>query len=277
VPAPVRITDELSIGDGAPWAFIAGPCALDATALDTARYLKELCARLSVPFLFKCSYDKANRTSLTAYRASHGRWEESLNELARVKAEAGVALLTDVHCTRQVQAVARVADVIQIPALLSRQTDLIVAAAKTGKPVNIKKGQFMAPWDVEWAIEKAQVTGTGGVIVTERGSSFGYNNLVVDFRGLPIMRRISPVVFDAGHSVQLPGGHKVCSGGQREFIAPLARAAVAVGVDAVFVEVYQDPDSALCDGPNSLPLRDVEAFLKGLLRVPDGRAQTPSP
>lgn len=267
---PVRITDTVSIGPGHPWALIAGPCIIDETAQRTARHLKDLCARLGVPFVFKCSFDKANRTSLASYRGGRG-WQENLERLEALKKEAGVPLLTDVHCARQVGAAARVADLIQIPALLSRQTDLIVAAARTGRPVNIKKGQFMAPWDTAAAVEKARSSGQGGVILTERGTSFGYNNLIVDFRSLAIMRRISPVVFDAGHSVQLPGGQGVCSGGQREFIAPLARAAVAFGIDALFVEVHENPEAALCDGPNSLRLSDVGEFLVSLLKVPDGR------
>jgi 2-dehydro-3-deoxyphosphooctonate aldolase (KDO 8-P synthase) len=266
VNAAVPITDRLSIG-GKALVLIAGPCIIDATALRTASFLKALCERLKVPFLFKCSFDKANRTSLSSYRGSRPGWEESLAELAQVKREAGVPLITDVHCTAQVERVAEVAEVIQIPALLCRQTDLIAAAARTGRPVNIKKGQFMAPWDIGQAVEKARASGRGGVILTERGTSFGYNNLVVDFRSLAIMRRFAPVVFDAGHSVQLPGGLGACSGGQREFIVALARAAVAVGVDAIFVEVHENPDKALCDGPNSLPLSEVEPFLEGLLAL----------
>jgi 2-dehydro-3-deoxyphosphooctonate aldolase (KDO 8-P synthase) len=275
VAGPVRISDQVAIGEGAPLALIAGPCVIDDTALATARRLKGLCAALGVPFIFKCSFDKANRTSLASYRGSHPRWEESLAGLAAVKREAGVTLLTDLHCVTQVEAVAEVADVIQIPALLCRQTDLIVAAARTGRPVNIKKGQFMAPWDMAQAVAKARASGGGGVLLTERGTSFGYNNLVVDFRSLAIMRRFAPVVFDAGHSVQLPGGLGGASGGQREFIAPLARAAVAFGVDAIFLEVHENPDQALCDGPNSLPLAEAEGLLRSLLEVPDGRATAP--
>jgi 2-dehydro-3-deoxyphosphooctonate aldolase (KDO 8-P synthase) len=265
--AAVPITGKISIGEGAPLALIAGPCIVDDTALRAARYLKELCAKLNFPFLFKCSFDKANRTSLASYRGSYPTWEGNLEWLDSIKREADVPLLTDVHCVRQVERVAEVADVIQIPALLSRQTDLIVAAAETNKPVNIKKGQFMAPQEMEWAVEKASASGEGGVIVTERGTSFGYNNLVVDFRSLAVMGRYAPVVFDAGHSVQLPGGKGVCSDGEREFIAPLARAAVAFGVDAIFLEVHENPDQALCDGPNSLPLVELEPLLSSLLTM----------
>ncbi|MFH0810896.1 MAG: 3-deoxy-8-phosphooctulonate synthase [Pseudomonadota bacterium] len=263
----VSIAEGLAIGEGAPLALIAGPCVIDDTVMSCARYLKNLCARLGLPLVFKCSFDKANRTSRLSYRGRHSAWEDSLAELHRVKREVGVPLITDIHCVSQAAAVAAVADIIQIPALLSRQSDLIVAAARTGKPVNIKKGQFMAPWDIDQAVAKARGAGGGGVLVTERGSSFGYNNLVVDFRSLAIMRRYAPVIFDVGHSVQLPGGQGCSSGGQREFIAPLARAAVAFGVDAIFLEVHENPDQALCDGPNSLPLQDLEPLLVSLLAL----------
>jgi len=238
--------------------MIAGPCVIESAGLtlEIARALKGYAAELGLPLIFKASYDKANRTSLTSFRGPG--LAQGLEILARVKEETGLPVLSDVHQAAEVEPAARVLDVLQIPAFLCRQTDLVVAAAATGKAVNIKKGQFMAPWDMGQAVDKAFSTGNRKVLLTERGAMFGYNNLVVDFRSLPILRRLGcPVVLDVTHSVQLPGGQGTCSGGQREFIPALARAGVAVGVDALFMEVHPDPERALCDGPNSLPLAQV--------------------
>jgi len=238
--------------------MIAGPCVIESESatLEIARALKEISAQLSLPLIFKASYDKANRTSITSYRGPG--LKAGLKILARVKEEVGLPVLSDVHQVSEVGPAAEVLDVLQIPAFLCRQTDLVVAAAATGKPVNIKKGQFMAPWDMKAVVEKAWSTGNRQVILTERGASLGYNNLVVDFRSLPLMRGLGcPVVLDVTHSVQLPGGQGTCSGGQREFIPPLARAGVAVGVDGLFMEVHPDPDQARCDGPNSLSLKEI--------------------
>ncbi len=218
--------------------------------------MKDYAAQLSLPLIFKASFDKANRTSVDSFRGPG--LTKGLEILARVRAEVGLPVLSDVHRVSEVAPAARVLDVLQIPAFLSRQTDLVVAAAATGKAVNLKKGQFLAPWDMAPVVAKARSTGNHRILLTERGTMFGYNNLVVDFRSLPLMRELGcPVVLDVTHSVQLPGGQGTCSGGQRQFVAPLARAGVAVGVDALFMEVHPDPDKALCDGPNSLPLGEV--------------------
>lgn len=245
------------VGDG-ELVMIAGPCVIESAALtlEVAHALREYSRELSLPLIFKASYDKANRTSITSFRGPG--LKEGLKILGRVKEEVGLPVLSDVHQVSQVAPAAEVLDVLQIPAFLCRQTDLVVAAAATGKPVNIKKGQFMAPWDMRAVVEKARSTGNHKVILTERGAALGYNNLVVDFRSLPIMRGLGcPVVLDVTHSVQLPGGQGTCSGGQREFIPHLARAGVAVGVDGLFMEVHPDPDKAKCDGPNSLHLKEV--------------------
>jgi len=255
---------------GPDLVIIAGPCVIesyDSCARHAAR-LVEITQRAGLPFVFKSSFDKANRTSGESFRGPG--LDEGLEILARVKRETGVAILTDIHEPAQATAVAEVADVIQIPALLSRQTDLIVAAAKTGCAVNIKKGQFLAPWDMKAAVAKAEAAGCKKIILTERGFSFGYNNLISDMRSLVIMRGFGwPVVFDATHSAQLPGGGAggERSGGQREFIAPLARAAAAVGVDGIFMEVHEDPDQALSDGPNSYRLDELPALLGTLKRI----------
>ena len=228
---------------------------------------------MGLPLIFKASFDKANRTALKSYRGPG--LEQGLEILARVKAEVGLPVLSDVHEVSQVAAAAEVLDVLQIPAFLCRQTDLLVAAARTGKVINIKKGQFLAPWDMQPVVDKVRSAGNDRIILTERGVSFGYNNLVVDFRSLPLMRHLGcPVVLDVTHSVQLPGGQGTCSGGQREFIAPLARAGVAVGVDGLFMEVHAHPDSALCDGPNSLPLHEVPALWRELQGVASVSART---
>jgi len=250
--------------------IIAGPCAIESyeSCLRHATRLSEITSRAKLPFIFKSSFDKANRTSHTSYRGPG--LIEGLEILARVKRETGVAVLTDIHEPAQAAAAAKVVDVIQIPALLSRQSDLIEAAAKTGCAINIKKGQFLAPWDMKAAVTKAENAGTRKIILTERGFSFGYNNLVSDMRSLVIMRSFGyPVVFDATHSAQLPGagagGER--SGGQREFVAPLARAAVAVGIDGLFMEVHEDPDHALSDGPNSYRLDELPALLDQLKQI----------
>jgi len=248
--------------------LIAGPCLVESEshALKMAHAIRSIADRLGVPYIFKSSYDKANRTSINAHRGLG--IDEALRILGRVRNDAGVAILTDVHEIAQVPAAAEVADVLQIPAFLSRQTDLIVEAARSGRAVNIKKGQFLAPQDMKHAIEKATSQGNERVMITERGTSFGYNNLVVDFRGVPIMRGFGyPVVHDVTHSLQRPGGLGAASGGDSEFIEYLARAGVACGVDGVFMEVHDDPPAALSDGPNSLPLDRLEPLLEKLKAI----------
>lgn len=248
--------------------LIAGPCLVEseAHALKMAHAIRSITERLGIPYIFKSSYDKANRTSINAHRGLG--IEEALRILGRVRNDAGVAILTDVHEIAQVPAAAEVADVLQIPAFLSRQTDLIVEAARSGRAVNIKKGQFLAPNDMKHAIEKATSQGNERVMITERGTSFGYNNLVVDFRGVPIMRGFGyPVVHDVTHSLQRPGGLGSASGGDSQFIEYLARAGVACGVDGVFMEVHDDPAAALSDGPNSLPLERLEPLLEKLKAI----------
>jgi len=246
---------------------IAGPCALEGLdlALEVAARLATLAERLGLTAVFKSSFDKANRTSLDSFRGPG--MERGLQWLARVKAETGLPVITDIHLPEQAAPVAEVADVLQVPAFLCRQTDLLVAAASTGAVVNVKKGQFLAPWDMEPVVGKLKAAGCERVWLTERGSSFGYNNLVVDFRSLAVMAGFGhPVVFDATHSVQIPGGLGAASGGRREYVPLLARAAVAAGANGVFMEVHPDPDNALCDGPNSWPLDRLEALLQDLRR-----------
>lgn len=244
---------------------IGGPCVIEneAMALQAAEFLKKTCRSLHIPFVYKSSYDKANRTSINAYRGPG--LQAGLKILAKVREEVQTPVLTDVHSIAEVDAAAEIIDILQIPAFLARQTDLLVAAGKSGRPVNIKKSQFLAPWDMLPVIEKIVRTGNDKILLTERGTQFGYNNLVVDMRSIPILTATNyPVVFDATHSVQLPGGQGSCSGGQRQFVAPLARAAVAAGAHGVFLEVHENPDAALCDGPNSLPFTEVPALLKEL-------------
>jgi 2-dehydro-3-deoxyphosphooctonate aldolase (KDO 8-P synthase) len=227
----------------------------------TAEKLKDICERAGLPFLFKSSYDKANRSSLSSFRGPG--LDAGLKILSEVKSRLRVPVISDVHSLDEVKPASEVLDALQIPAFLCRQTDLILAASETGKPVNVKKGQFLAPWDAKNIIDKFVSTGNQNIFLTERGASFGYNNLVVDFRSLPILRSFGyPVVFDVTHSLQLPGGMGKSSGGQREFAEPLARAAVSVGVDGLFIEVHPDPDAALCDGPNMMSLDTVERLLK---------------
>ena len=265
---------EIKAGDavfgGAALAFIAGPCVIEseASSLRHASRLAEIGRKAGVAIVFKSSFDKANRTSLKSYRGPG--LDAGLEILARVKRETGLALLTDIHEPEQCAPAAEVVDILQVPAFLSRQTDLVIAAAKTGRSVNIKKGQFLAPWDMHPAIAKIESTGNHKIMLTERGASFGYNNLVSDMRSLVIMRRLGyPVIFDATHSVQLPGAGEggATSGGQREFAPVLARAAVATGVDGIFMEVHEDPDHALSDGPNNIPLVQVPALIDGLKRI----------
>ena len=260
--------NDLTIGPESPLVFIMGPCVIEdeSSTLGILEELLRITAGLKAQFVFKASYDKANRTSVKSYRGPG--LKEGLRILKKAKDAFGVPVLTDVHCSRDVKAVSEVADIIQIPAFLCRQTDLIVEAASTGRVVNIKKGQFLAPADIFQSVGKALSAGNDNIIITERGSSFGYNNLVVDFRALPVMRGLGyPVVFDATHSVQTPGGQGSCSGGDREMAGYLARAAVAVGVDGVFMEVHPEPERALCDGPNSVELKSVGNIIKELLAI----------
>jgi len=262
--AKIITLGNLRIGGGAPLAVIAGPCVIESkeSALRHAAALKEKADRVGVTYIFKSSYDKANRSSLGSFRGPG--LEKGLEILAAVKDKIGVPILTDVHEIDQVGAVKEVADVLQIPAFLCRQTDFVLAVAKSGRVVNIKKGQFLAPWDMRNIVEKISSTGNDKILLTERGASFGYNNLVSDMRSLVVLRELGyPVVFDATHSLQLPGGLGHASGGERKYIPALARAGVAAGVDALFMEVHEDPDHAKSDGPNSLDLKDFE----GLLRV----------
>jgi len=253
----------------APLALIAGPCQLESRdhAFDMAGRLKELTAKLGIGFVYKTSFDKANRSSLGSTRGAG--LEAALPVFADLRKELGVPVLTDVHTEEQCSIAAEVVDVLQIPAFLSRQTDLLVAAAKTGKVVNVKKGQFLAPWDMNNVVAKVTGSGNANVLVTERGASFGYNTLVSDMRALPIMAEIgAPVIFDATHSVQQPGGQGATSGGERRFVATLARAAVAVGVAGVFIETHEDPDnSTSSDGPNMLPFKDMPALLETLIEL----------
>lgn len=254
-------------GNELPLALIAGPCALEskAHALEMANALKEIAGRVGIGFVYKTSFDKANRTSAKSARGLG--LEQALPIFAEVREKLKVPVLTDVHDAEQCVRVAPAVDVLQIPAFLCRQTDLLVAAAKTGKTVNVKKGQFLAPWDMQNVVEKIRDTGNRNVLVTERGVSFGYNTLVSDMRALPILKRTTgaPVIFDATHSVQQPGGKGTSSGGEREFVPVLARAAVAVGVAGIFIETHQDPDKAPSDGPNMLPLKEMEPLLRGLV------------
>ncbi len=254
---------NVEIGGDRPLAVIAGPCVVESqeSALRHASALKEIADRVGVPYIFKASYDKANRSSVDSFRGLG--LAKGLEILAQVKKQIGVPILTDVHESGQVDAVKEVADILQIPAFLCRQTDFVVAVAQSGKVVNVKKGQFLAPWDMRNVIDKIRSTGNEQILLTERGASFGYNNLVSDMRSLVVMRELGyPVVFDATHSLQLPGGLGNASGGERKYIPALARAGVAAGVDALFMEVHEDPDRALSDGPNSLALENFESLLK---------------
>jgi 2-dehydro-3-deoxyphosphooctonate aldolase (KDO 8-P synthase) len=272
----VRI-GSVTIGGGAPLALIGGPCAIEDEkhALMMAERLQRVTADAGVPFIYKSSYDKANRSSIHSYRGPG--LTEGLRILQKVKDETGLAVLSDVHAVSEVSPAAQVLDVLQIPAFLCRQTDLIVACATSGRPVNVKKGQFVAPRDMVNVVEKVRASGSEDLLLTERGTTFGYNNLIVDFRGLPIMRALGyPVIFDATHSVQLPGGQGDRSGGERQYVQALARASVAVGVDGLFMEIHEDPDRTLedgrplSDGPNMLRLDDLPRLLDEIRAIAAG-------
>ncbi len=266
---PVSITDTVTLGKNKLVLF-AGPCAAESydLCMETGSTVKALCEKLDIQYVFKASFDKANRTSAGSYRGPS--YEGGLEILSRVKKDLGVPVVTDVHESYQCADVAEVVDVLQIPAFLCRQTDLLKAAARTGKAVKIKKGQFMAPEDMKYAVDKVREEGNDRVFLTERGASFGYHTLVVDIRSLPIMRQFAPVIFDVTHSVQQPGGKGGSSGGQREFAPFLARAAAAAGVDGFFIETHPTPEKALSDGPNMIHLHNMEAFLSMIKRVWDG-------
>jgi 2-dehydro-3-deoxyphosphooctonate aldolase (KDO 8-P synthase) len=268
MPTKLIQVGNVSIGGDGPLAVIAGPCVIESkeSALRHAAALKERADRVGVPYIFKASYDKANRSSVDSFRGLG--LEKGLAILAEVKAKIGVPVLTDVHESAQVAAVRDVADILQIPAFLCRQTDFVAAVARSGRVVNVKKGQFLAPWDMSNVIGKILSTGNQQILVTERGASFGYNNLVSDMRALVVMREMGyPVVFDATHSLQLPGGLGNASGGERKYIPALARAGVATGIDALFMEVHENPDQALSDGPNSLALENFEALLRKVKEI----------
>jgi 2-dehydro-3-deoxyphosphooctonate aldolase (KDO 8-P synthase) len=256
------------IGDKKGFVLIAGPCVLENedAAMDIALYLQKLTARLRIPYIFKASYDKANRTAINSYRGPGAK--EGLAILQRIKEKLGVPLLSDVHRFEEIDMAAEVLNIMQVPAFLCRQTDFILEVAKKAKVINVKKGQFLAPGDVANIIAKAESAGNKNIMITERGTSFGYNNLVFDVRSLPIMREMGyPVIFDATHAVQLPGGAGTASGGQRAMVGYLARAAVAAGVDGIFLEVHRNPEMALCDGPNSLYLDSLEELLTTLQQI----------
>jgi 2-dehydro-3-deoxyphosphooctonate aldolase (KDO 8-P synthase) len=260
--------NKLRVGGENPLFLIAGPCVVEneEITLDTAEEIKKVCEKLKIPFIFKSSYDKANRSSIKSFRGLG--LKEGLAVLKKVKETINAPILSDVHSEKEIKEVAEVVDVIQIPAFLCRQTDLILESSKVGKPVNVKKGQFMAPWDMKNVIEKIESTGNKNILLTERGTSFGYNNLIVDIRSLPVMRKFGyPVIFDATHSVQLPGGLGASSGGLKEFTPYLARAAVACGCDGIFLEVHPNPEEALCDGPNMFPLKELPRLLEELKEI----------
>jgi len=263
----IKIADFI-IGGDTGFVLIAGPCVLEDEkgAMDIAQYLQKLTNMLNIPYIFKASYDKANRTSVHSYRGPGA--EKGLAMLRNIKEKLNVPVISDVHRFEEIEQAAPVLDVMQVPAFLCRQTDFVVEIAKRARVINIKKGQFLAPWDVANIIAKAKAAGNENIMITERGASFGYNNLVFDVRALPIMRKMGyPVIFDATHAVQLPGGMGAASGGQREMVAFLARAAVAAGVDGIFLEVHRNPEAALCDGPNSLFLDSLEELLTMLKKI----------
>lgn len=261
---------SFKVGQGQRPFLIAGPCVIESEqlAMETASRIAEIAKSLGIPYVFKSSFDKANRTSITSFRGPG--LEKGLQVLAKVKKQVGVPVLTDVHTEEQATEAGKVVDVLQIPAFLCRQTDLLIAAAKTGKVVNVKKGQFLSPLEMANAVKKVEECGNRRIVLTERGSSFGYNNLVVDMRSFPILRSFGyPVVFDATHSVQLPGGSGTQSSGQREFVEPLACAAAGAGVDGFFMEVHPNPDEALSDGPNMVPLHQLKSLLERVMRICD--------
>ncbi|MGR3277820.1 3-deoxy-8-phosphooctulonate synthase [Acaryochloris marina NIES-2412] len=263
-----QVTDTLAIGEGCPLTLLSGPCVIESEdfTLKMATSIARICEKLGISYVFKSSFDKANRTSVSSFRGHP--MEEGLRILQRVKDEVGVPVVTDIHESHQAAPVAEVADILQIPAFLCRQTDLLMAAAATGRTINVKKGQFLAPWDMKNVVSKLESGGAKNILLTERGTSFGYNALVVDFRSLPQMRSFGyPIVFDATHSVQMPGGQGSSSGGQREYAPHLARAAAAIGIDALFMEVHENPDQAPSDGPNMIPLHQLEDVLRPILEV----------
>jgi 2-dehydro-3-deoxyphosphooctonate aldolase (KDO 8-P synthase) len=264
----IKIGKHITLANDRPFAVIAGPCVIESEkhALNLAASLKKITSELKIPFIFKASYDKANRSSSSSFRGLG--MKEGLKVLGKIRRELNIPVITDVHNEIQAPIAAQVVDFLQIPAFLSRQTDLIKACALTGKPINIKKGQFLAPEDMANVVEKAEKFGNNELTLTERGASFGYHNLVIDFRGLEIMKQTGyPVIFDATHSVQLPGVRGICSGGNREFIFPLSKAAAAVGIAALFLEVHDNPDKALSDGANSLELKRFKLFLKNIKAI----------
>ena len=263
----VRI-GKITIGDKQPLVLIAGPCVIEneKSAIRHARLIQKIAARFKIPYVYKSSYDKANRSSGKSFRGLG--MDAGLSILDHIKEETGLPILTDIHSREEAWKAAEVADVLQIPAFLCRQTDLLLAAAGTGRAVNVKKGQFLAPWDMKNVVEKLESGGTRNILLTERGSSFGYNTLVSDFRSIPIMKRFGyPVIFDATHSVQQPGGKGTSTGGEREFVPTLAQAAVAAGAHGVFMEVHENPDKAPSDGPNMLRLKELPALLERLLKL----------
>lgn len=271
-----QISENIIIGDRQPLALIAGPCVIESEefTLKMAAEIRKIGDRLSIPFIFKSSFDKANRTSIESFRGQN--LETGLKILQKVKDEINVPVLTDIHESHQAKIVAEVVDILQIPAFLCRQTDLLIAAAATKRAINVKKGQFLAPWDMKHVVSKLETAGATNILLTERGTSFGYNTLVVDFRSLPQMRELGyPVIFDATHSVQMPGGQGGKSGGQRQFVPHLARAATAIGIDALFLEVHENPDIALSDGPNMIPLAQLETLLKQILSIRNGLEVSP--
>jgi len=266
----VKIGNKFTVGENNRFMLIAGPCAIESEEMSirVAKKIKEICDRLGINYVFKSSFDKANRSSISSFRSVG--MEEGLRILQKVKDEVGVPVITDIHESYQAEIVAKVVDIIQIPAFLCRQTDLLVAAGKTGLPINVKKGQFLAPWDMKNVVTKLNEVGNENIMLCERGVTFGYNNFVVDMRSFLEMRRFGyPVVFDATHSVQIPGGLGCSTGGNREYVFPLMRAALSVGVDAIFAEVHEDPDNAPCDGPNMLRLEDLEEILKIAITIDD--------
>jgi len=271
------ILDNFVMGGTTPFVLIAGPCVIEDEAKtgEIALFLKNLTGRLGIPFIFKASYDKANRTSKDSYRGPG--FTKGIAILRDIKKELGIPILSDVHRFEEIEGAAKVLDVVQVPAFLCRQTDLIIEIARKARCINIKKGQFLAPWDVANILAKASSTGNENIMITERGTSFGYNNLVVDFRALPIMREMGyPVVFDATHSVQLPGGAGRASGGQREMVPYLSRAAVAVGIDGIFLEVHPNPERALCDGPNTLSFDSLSDLLCTLKEIDEVVKRAPN-
>ena len=273
---PVRVSDSVLCGAGQPLLVIAGPCVIDdrELMLEIGQHVKSVCEKLKLPYVFKASFDKANRTSLDSYRGVG--LEKGLEILAWVKQELDVPVTTDIHLPEQAAAIAEVVDLIQIPAFLARQTDLLVAAAKTQRAVNVKKGQFMAPWDMKHVVGKLTESGCENILLTERGTFFGYGRLVNDMRSMIQMKAFGgPVVFDATHSVQMPSAADGTTGGQREMVAPLARAAVAIGCDAIFIETHPNPDQSPSDGPNMVPLAEIEQLLQTLEQIDEVSGRTP--